>query len=388
MRKKLFFGVLSAVCIVTAAFAFAQAYPEGIVAYWRFDEKSGVIAGDAVGNNAGIVHGAIWMTGQVGAALSFDGVDDYVDVGTLGNFASSLDGNGQCSFECWLKTDLDTRLLRVMGVTNGEPDDMIFVPFLINTVFTSSGMVISKGNVAFSLRDAPETGRLGGHTYYDTGITDGEWHHVVTVFDGIGATVQLYIDGEQQEIVYFYQGNPLDFPSDLAYGFTIGASRNKYGGPIDHFDGEIDEVAIYNRLLTEDEIQQHYRDGLNGAGYRGFKHVDIDIKPGSFPNSINLGSNGSVPVAILSTSFYEFDATTVDPTTVTLAGAGVRLRGKGTPMYSFQDVNGDLLTDLVVHVETEALELSDGDTEAVVRGETFDGMLIRGTDTVRIVPQH
>lgn len=115
-----------------------------------------------------------------------------------------------------------------------------------------------------------------------------------------------------------------------------------------------------------------------------FISVGIDIKPGSFPNSINLGSGGTVPVAILSTS--TFDARTVDPLTVTLASAPVALRGKGTPTASAQDVNADGLLDLVVHVSTEALQLSETDTEAVLEGSTFNGIRIRGVDTVRVVP--
>lgn len=55
----------------------------------------------------------------------------------------------------------------------------------------------------------------------------------------------------------------------------------------------------------------------------------------------------------------DFDATTVDPTTVTLAGASVKLKGKGTPMSSFEDVNGDDFEDIVVHVDTTDLQLSD-----------------------------
>ena len=112
--------------------------------------------------------------------------------------------------------------------------------------------------------------------------------------------------------------------------------------------------------------------------------VEIDIKPGSFPNSINLGSGGNVPVAIFSTA--TFDATTVDPLTVTLAGAELKLKGKGTPMASSQDVDGDGLLDLVVHVNTEALALSDVDTEAVLEGQTSSGLPFRGVDTVKIVP--
>ncbi len=115
-----------------------------------------------------------------------------------------------------------------------------------------------------------------------------------------------------------------------------------------------------------------------------FIPVSIDIKPGTYPNTINLGSHGVVPVAILSSE--SFDATMVDPVTVTLAGANVRLKGKGTPMVMKQDVNNDGRTDLVVHVETEALQLSLTSEEAILEGTTFDGRRIRGTDSIKIVP--
>jgi hypothetical protein len=112
--------------------------------------------------------------------------------------------------------------------------------------------------------------------------------------------------------------------------------------------------------------------------------VTIDIKPGEFPNSINLGSSGVVPVAILSTP--QFDATTVDPTSVELAGAKVRLKGKGSPMASLQDVNKDGRMDLVVHVSTEALELTGIDVQAFLEGRTFGGAPVIGTDSIRVVP--
>ena len=91
-----------------------------------------------------------------------------------------------------------------------------------------------------------------------------------------------------------------------------------------------------------------------------------------------------MPVAILSTA--TFDATTVNPITITLAEALVKLKGNGTPMASFQDVNGDGRLDLVVQVNTTALELSTGDTQATLTGQTFDGKSITGIDSVRIVP--
>lgn len=119
----------------------------------------------------------------------------------------------------------------------------------------------------------------------------------------------------------------------------------------------------------------------------GVQVVQVDIKPGTSNNSINLGSNGVVPVAILSSA--TFDARRVDPTTVTLAGAEVKIKGKGTLMTSIQDVNGDGFVDLVVHINTETLQVSDSDTLAVLRGNLkaqYGSSAIIGFDTVRIVP--
>ncbi len=113
--------------------------------------------------------------------------------------------------------------------------------------------------------------------------------------------------------------------------------------------------------------------------------VTIDIKPGSDLNSINLGSNGNIPVAIFSTD--TFDATTVDPATILLAYAGVKERGKnGDLMSSFEDIDIDGLDDLLIHIDTQALVLSYDDVEAQLTGETFDGLSIVGTDAIRIVP--
>jgi hypothetical protein len=112
--------------------------------------------------------------------------------------------------------------------------------------------------------------------------------------------------------------------------------------------------------------------------------VGIDIKPGSYPNSINLGSNGVVPVAILSSA--GFDATAVDPLTVTLASSPVFLRGNGQPAATVTDVNGDGLPDLVVQVLTEALQLTSNSTTAALMGTTYAGQAIVGYDDVNVVP--
>lgn len=114
-------------------------------------------------------------------------------------------------------------------------------------------------------------------------------------------------------------------------------------------------------------------------------HVAIDIKPGSDPNCIKMGSRGTLPVAILST--HDFDATTVDPVTVKLAGAPVTLKRNGTPMASFKDINRDGRLDLVVHVSITDLQLTGTATQASLSGETYEGTCIKGTDSVHIVPR-
>ncbi len=115
------------------------------------------------------------------------------------------------------------------------------------------------------------------------------------------------------------------------------------------------------------------------------KRVRIDIKPGSDPNSINLSAAGVIPVAILSSE--TFDATTVDPSTVSLAGAKVKMVGKSNKFLCHtEDVNGDGRQDLVCQVTTAQFMIETGSSVAVLEAETFGGQAIRGEDSVNIVP--
>lgn len=115
-----------------------------------------------------------------------------------------------------------------------------------------------------------------------------------------------------------------------------------------------------------------------------FYPISIDIKPDSFPNSINLGSRGNVPVVIFSDP--DFDASKIAPLSISLAGAHIQIKGKGTPMTSLSDINNDGLQDLIVHIDTEALQLTIDDAKATLRAMTTDGRLVIGSDSVRIVP--
>lgn len=110
--------------------------------------------------------------------------------------------------------------------------------------------------------------------------------------------------------------------------------------------------------------------------------VNIDIKPGSDPNSINLGAGGVVAVAVFGSTTLSFDRATVVSTTLTLAGAtAVR--------FSVEDVNADGLLDLVLHFNISDLRLTTSSTSATLAGEILfsDGtrVAIVGSDSVRII---
>jgi hypothetical protein len=114
--------------------------------------------------------------------------------------------------------------------------------------------------------------------------------------------------------------------------------------------------------------------------------LTIDIKPGSYPNAINLGGKGVIPVAIFSSE--SFDATKLNPETIFLDGLTVAVRGKGNPYLSHaEDVNADGIADLVVQFDTENLApdtFQNGVAKVTVESE--GQRLYLGEDTVTIVP--
>ncbi len=119
--------------------------------------------------------------------------------------------------------------------------------------------------------------------------------------------------------------------------------------------------------------------------------LSIDIKPYTVPNSINLKKEGSIPVAIFSipTRTPPFDAKTIDVSSLVLTqngtpGSAVVVKNKGRYQFSYADINGDGVLDLVVHFDIHGLTgLKTG--QACVNGSTSDGQSFEGCDLVTVV---
>jgi len=110
--------------------------------------------------------------------------------------------------------------------------------------------------------------------------------------------------------------------------------------------------------------------------------LTIDIKPGSDPNALNLGSNGVLPVAVLGSE--TFDVMTLADAMWTLAGAAPRERGQSGKSVVFEDVNGDMYMDLAMQFKVPELLVTD-DT-LILEGLLPNGETAVGSDTIKIVP--
>jgi hypothetical protein len=111
--------------------------------------------------------------------------------------------------------------------------------------------------------------------------------------------------------------------------------------------------------------------------------VMIDIKPGSFPNSIKPKNTGTIPVAILSTATFDAPSE-VDMASLTFGRTGVE-KSLAFCTRSAEDINSDELLDQVCHFYTRLTGFQVGDIEGILKGKTVDGVPMEGRDSVRIV---
>ncbi|MFH1725189.1 MAG: thrombospondin type 3 repeat-containing protein [Elusimicrobiota bacterium] len=224
------------------------------VSYWKFDEGSGAAAGDSVDGNAGtLVNGPTWTAGRVGDALSFDGVDDYVEIPDSPN----LHSEERVSVELWFKVDAFGKTWQSLYWKGDTPDCTTGCENRENTLWLNKAGYLHHTSTSW---DRVGVGERACPTWHGI-ISAGEWYHVVTIIDGVSRRMETYVNGELKTWCTYYTGGIRDTAGPMRIGNNPSSDS--------HFDGTIDEVAIYHRALTPETILRHYRNGLNGHGYAG-----------------------------------------------------------------------------------------------------------------------
>jgi len=203
-----------------------------LVGYWSFDNAADPGHDDSDNGHHGTVVGAISTPGMVSNALSFDGIDDYVQVAQ--NAETILASGHACTVALWMNMaslpGISQRTVGCERVNDGFAVDLNGAGL---EIFASTGI----------------------EPHYSTPITiqEGVWYHVAMTFQE-DHTWDLFVDGELratmiQDWNYFTGDRPL----------IIGADSGDYETPtaIKTFaHAKIDEVRIYNRALSADEIRQ------------------------------------------------------------------------------------------------------------------------------------
>ncbi|MEM5815124.1 MAG: DUF2341 domain-containing protein [Candidatus Aenigmatarchaeota archaeon] len=209
----------------------------GLIASWHFNEGNGTIALDSSGNNnnGNLVNGPTWVDGKFGKALSFDGVNDYVDTPTPNP------GGGSFTVCAWIKNPTDAGRIVAQDETN-----------------PSGGWALSLGDPG-TLNDVRFYYRGASVVILDAkglGLTDGAWHFICGVRDPTAGTRKIYHNGvivAQITSGDTYTANPAQ---KVIIGGESSASA-EYPGVL--IGAIIDEVKIYNRALSDSEIQALYQ---------------------------------------------------------------------------------------------------------------------------------
>ena len=202
---------------------------DGQVLYLAMVEGEGNVVRDFSGlNNHGTIYGATWVTGKFGNALSFDGVDDYVDIP---NTKTLLVNTTELTLEAWVKhLDIPSEWRNI--ISKGA------FPLCIQHNYYGQ---------CFQFAIQTNTGRtyINSATRVDQNL--GKWWYVVATWKS--PTMRLYINGNLD-----ISGTRDGVFVDTTYPFNIGrASEGER-----YFKGEIALVGIYNRALTDEEIKSRY----------------------------------------------------------------------------------------------------------------------------------
>lgn len=202
----------------------------GLVSYWTLDEPSGTLY-DSANDNDGTATGATQnATGQIGKAVSFDnGTNEYITVAHNAN----LNISPRLSISAWIYPTEDAQLCIIAKQWDGAN----IMPF---TFFISADQIVCLQTYDSGYQTAIASGAYGT-------ISLNEWTHVAVTIDvsGSGST-KFYIngnyDGEQTGIT------TLPFNTE---NVLIGLYSGGY-----HYTGTIDEVGIWSKILTADEVTE------------------------------------------------------------------------------------------------------------------------------------
>ena len=208
----------------------------GLVLWLKFNEGSGNIAYDSsFYNNHGTIYGATWTDGKFGKALSFDEVDDYVEVADsdslkLTNFTITV----------WIKGHANDVFSRIVS----KPTDGTYggFDFVANKRYTDLLFKYSKAGVGWS----------GGPSALGM-LKEGEWQFfAVRVWNDGTNTYAEILDGSGNILANYTWDYVIEF--NTTRPLRIGMDYGKKNP----FNGIIDEVRIYNRALSENEIKMLY----------------------------------------------------------------------------------------------------------------------------------
>lgn len=228
----------------------------GMAGYWKFDETSGTIAIDSSGsgNNATLVNGASWTTGQIGGAVNLDGWNDYVNCGN----AQSLDITGDISIAFWLRAD---------NFSN-EPD------LITKGGYTQAYSVwaISDGHIRFAINNDRLTS--------NTALSTSQWYHIAATRSGNSR--KIYINGQ------------LNASDTYAPAIGTTASNLIISSTSYPFNGRIDDVRIYDHALSAAEVAQL----ANTLKYEGFNENKTSSDSATLAVGIPAGtSQGDLLIA-------------------------------------------------------------------------------------------
>ena len=243
---------------ICADVAKARVPADGLVSYWSFSNttiKDGVVS-DLAGSNDGTIKGDPKMVqGKIGQALLFDGDGDHVDCGN--DPSISFDVRDAFSTGAWVNIDLEhNNHMIVVGKMES------YGTFRGWTIWFRGLSIAQGGNIDhihLILRNHQWIDNNKIMVMSETPVPRGEWVHLVMTYDGSRESegVKFYVDGEDAPLAAADEtAKKVEDTIKVDTSLNIGARGTDKGQMPHYFNGIIDEVFIYNRDLTADEVKQ------------------------------------------------------------------------------------------------------------------------------------